>query len=39
MPGKRVTDQQVINYQQYRQRFSQVAAAAKVGTADERLGV
>lgn len=34
MPGKRVTDQQVIKYKQYRQRLSQEAAAAKVGISE-----
>jgi hypothetical protein len=31
MPGKRVTDHQVIKYKQYRQQLGQEAAAAKVG--------
>src|SRR5690606_30525985 len=34
MPGKRVTDHQVIKYKQYRQRLSQEAAAAKVGISE-----
>jgi hypothetical protein len=34
MPGKQVTDDQVIKYKQYRQRLSQEAAAAKVGISD-----
>ena len=34
MPGKRVTDHQVIKYKQYRQRLGQEAAASKVGTSE-----
>jgi len=34
MPGKQVTDHQVIKYKQYRQRLSQEAAAAKVGISE-----
>ena len=34
MPGKRVTDHQVIKYKQYRQRLGQEAAAAKVGISE-----
>ena len=31
MPGKRVTDHQVLMYKQYRLRLGQEAAAAKIG--------
>ena len=31
MPGKRITDHQVSKYKDFRRRFSQEAAAAKVG--------
>ena len=34
MPGKRVTDHQVIKYKQYRQLLGQTAAAAKVGISE-----
>lgn len=34
MPGKRVTDHQVIKYKQLRQRLGQEAAAAKVGISE-----
>lgn len=34
MPGKRVTDHQVIKYKQYRQRLGQEAAASKVGISE-----
>jgi len=34
MPGKRVTDHQVIKYKQFRQRLGQEAAAAKVGISE-----
>jgi hypothetical protein len=34
MPGKRVTDHQVIKYKQLRQRLSQEAAAARVGISE-----
>ena len=34
MPGKRVTDHQVIKYKQLRQRLGQEAAAAKIGISE-----
>ena len=34
MPGKRITDHQVHKYKQHRNKFSQVAAAAKAGISE-----
>ena len=34
MPGKRVTDHQVIKYKQYQQQLGQEAAAARVGISE-----
>ena len=34
MPGKRITDHQVLKYKQHRNRVSQVAAAAKAGISE-----
>ena len=34
MPGKRITDHQVLKYKQHRNKLSQVASAAKVGISE-----
>ena len=34
MPGKRITDHQVHTYKQHRNKFSQVASAAKTGISE-----
>ena len=34
MPGKRITDHQVQKYKQHRQKFDQIAAAAKAGISE-----
>ena len=34
MPGKKITDHQVLKYKQHRNQFGQVAAAAKAGISE-----